>query len=144
MRKVTTALCKRRHRSQTIHCGVVIDLVIIEVEERLVLQDRAADRTAEIIEPDTVFRDRATGEVIRFRVIRVILVVLIRRAVEAISAALTDLVEEDAANPVLRGERRSADLDFLHDFEDIRVCICRAWQGRLGTIGQDGAVANFH
>src|SRR5581483_10144610 len=99
-------------------CAAVIDCpVIVEEEEHLVLDDRAADGSAKIIEVQ--HGNLLPGaELVRGGVQRIVLEELISSAVELVSAALRDLVVDHVAHAVLRREGCSADLYFRSRLKD--------------------------
>ncbi len=79
-------------------------MIVVEEEEELVPDDRAADRTAKLVEvDDRLGRIRAEGVIVRVQ--SCVLEILVCRTVEAIGAALADLVVENAAHAVLRIEK---------------------------------------
>ncbi len=106
-------------------CGrAMIDhFVYVEIEEKLVFANRAANRAAKIVisQERPVLRSR--GEVVGFGVQPVSAEILIGCAVPPIRAALGDLVENRSANAVLRREGRGTDLQLRNGFErrDIHV-----------------------
>src|ERR1035441_1033236 len=99
-------------------CSAVIDgSVVIEVEERLVLQDRAADGAAEVVEVKD--RNLFTGaELIRRGIERIVLEKLIGGTVKLVAAALGDLVVDDVADAVLRRKSGGAHFDFCRGLKD--------------------------
>src|SRR3984957_8550698 len=122
--------------------AIVRNFVTDKEEEELVLDDGAAQGTTPLVIPQAGFC-LAGRTKIRPGVQNVVLPILVRGTVKAVAAALADLVEDRAANAVLRGERRSCDLDFRNALEDgvVNVAADGQYDGRaigeeVGVIGE--------
>src|SRR5260370_36521340 len=85
------------------------DLVEVEVEKELLLEDWTTDGAAEIVIAEKWLLRLAT-EVIAVCIHRIVLKILVRRTMESVGATLTDLVVENTADAVLRGEGALPDL----------------------------------
>src|SRR6266852_3226297 len=104
-------VCGRNRNSGDLAVGV-FQLLIVEVEEQLVLQDRSADRTAKVVE--TLLPLGASPVEVVSRIHCVVLEVVVEGAVKLIGSALADDVEDIAAAAVLGRGGRSNHVHFGH------------------------------
>src|SRR5690348_11260615 len=98
---------------------MIDDLVIVEEEEHLVLPDRTANGGPKIVVVERSKRRRfAISVVVRLSIKGVVLYVVVGGAVKMIGASLADLVDDHAANAVLRRERRQRNLQLVHGLKN--------------------------
>src|SRR5215471_13229948 len=114
--EITGDIGVRRKSVITMLVVMVHRLVIVEIEEHLVLQNRTADRSTEVVVAQewNWLKPRGFRKTEFVGVCRkgVILNEIVSRPMELIGTALGDLVKDDSADPVLRREGRRIDLQF--------------------------------
>src|SRR5271170_1930274 len=91
----------------------VFQLLIVVKEEHFVLQDRPADRTAEVVVPHLAFG--ASVEVVS-RIQGVVLEIVIEGTMKLIGSALADDVEDRATSAVLGGGVCGNHVDLRYGF----------------------------
>src|SRR5580658_1776297 len=110
-------------------------LIVVEVEEQFLAENRTADRAAELIELQR--RQRLRGILkIAPCVERIVLEVLIERTMKLICATLRDLTEDGAANAILRGEIRIVDLDLGDGLEGVSLHVGAMWVRHRTAVGE--------
>src|SRR5258708_227574 len=82
----------------------VLQLLIVEIEEQLVLEDRPTDRAAKVIVALLCLRGAVPSRMVEVasRIQGVVLEILVERAVKLIGSILADEVENVAAAAILR------------------------------------------
>src|ERR1051326_7401293 len=127
----------------TARVAMVHDLVIVEIEEHFVLQNRAANSAAEI----AVTQERNWSKVSfgvtepeRVRGKGIVLNVVVSCSVKSVGPALGDLIEDDPANAILSREGGSIDLQFAHILKHCRIRILAVRKGGRSSVGNDVAV----
>src|SRR5580658_4634859 len=109
--------------------------VVVKIEECLLLQNRAADGPAEIVEVKNRNLVRR-AEIVRRSIQRIVLEKLIRGAMKLVRTALRDLVVDDVAHAILRRECCGAYLYLRSGLEDRDVGVLAHRQRRRGAILQ--------
>ena len=109
-------------------------LLIVEIEEQLVLEDRPTDRTAKVVE--TLPRLGAGPVEVVSRVQRIILEIIIGSTVKLIGSALADEIEYIATAAILCGGGRGNHVHFGHGFALALVNVGAVRQPNRATVNQ--------